>query len=162
MALPESPTGITRFYDEVWDAITKGVLKQDSAIIRLWVGRTLWYGLLLNSRIVFVFRGRKMLIIQDRENADFLLTSTNPMRKRRVYGRIRLNVAVERAMMKRDSFEKYVRWKGQEEALSQVTPTLWQRLPRVVRIVLIAIGGVILLYVVFITIGVIGLLIQYS
>jgi hypothetical protein len=68
----------------------------------------------------------------------------------------------ERALLNRDSFEKYVRWKGEEAVLAEVTPSFWQRLPRPLRIVLMIVGGLILLYIGFIVIGMIGLIIQYS
>ena len=162
MALPDPPDDEVRFYDEIWHAIAKGVLKRDAAVINLWVRLDKWRGLLLEDKVVFALLRQKLLIIQLKDEANFVPNSSRPMGKRRVYGRIKLNEVFERALMNRDSYEKYARWKGEEAVLAEVTPSFWQRLPRPLRIVLMIVAGLVLLYIGFIVIGVIGLIIQYS
>jgi hypothetical protein len=162
LELPETQAEMVRFYDEVWRAITSGAFKGDSASIHLWIGLSLCQGLLLENKVVFAVKGQKLLVIQGKDEANFVPNSSKPMKKRRVYGRIKLNAIFERAMMKRDSFEKYALWKGEEAVLAEVTPSLWRRLPRAIRIVLMVIGGLVFAYIVFVAISIVGALIKYG
>jgi hypothetical protein len=69
MALPDPPEDEVRFYNEIWHAITKGALKQDTAVINLWVRLDKWRGLLLEDKVVFALLRQKLLIIQLKDEA---------------------------------------------------------------------------------------------
>ena len=162
LMLPEPQPDINRLYDEVFQAITKKTFKNDPNLIAMWIGYPKWQGLLLENKAVLAFRKQKLLVVRSKENVNFMPTGSNLIRKRRIYGRIKLHTNTERAMMKRDSFETYVHWKGLESVLTNTTPTLWQRLPKPIRIAFVIIGVLILLFIAFMIINVIALTIKYS
>lgn len=162
MNLPSMQADVVQFYDEIWQAITRGVLKSDLANIHLWVGLDRWRGLLLEDKVFFALDKRRLLVVQDKDTANFVPSSSKPMRKRRVYGQIKLNAIFERAMMNQAAFMTYTQWKGEEAVLAEVKPSLWQRLPRVIRIILLIVAGLFLAYIAFILLGMIAILIQYS
>ncbi len=164
MGLSKPQDDILQFYDNLWRALTKGVLKNDNDTIQLWTNRAKakWYGLLLKDKIILALKGQNAVVIQPKADQNFVLNSPNPLKKRRVHGRIKLNGSFEQAMMKPSSFKNYVSWKKPAEIPVNVTPSLWQRLPRPIRIILLIIGGSILLWASFIIIGAIELLIRYN
>jgi hypothetical protein len=146
MNLAEPQDDLSQFYDEVYHAITKGVLKRDADSIDLWIGLAKWRGLLLDDKVVFVPIGSKLLSVQHKDEFNFVPNSSNAMNQRRVYGRIKDNTGSQRALIKRDSFARYARWKGEEAVLAQVSTSLWGRFIQAVQIIILLIVGLLVLY----------------
>ncbi len=134
-----------QLYDEAWSEIRNGAFLDEREGIHLWIGRNLWYGLLLENKAIFVSNNEKLLVIQDKEDLDFIAAGSNPLAKKRIYGRIKFNTNSGRAMMKNAMFEKYVQWKGQALNRAIVSPTT-EYFSRSVRfVILIAIGFMLLI-----------------
>lgn len=149
-------------YDQTCATVARGAFAQTRDGVQLWIRRNVWYGLLLDDLAVFGLKNRRLVIVRPKAEVNFVPQSSNPFSKQRVYGRLALNVDNERTMLRRADFSKYAQWKGEQVVLAQVTLSLWQRLPRVVRIIVWTILGLFLLYVAFMVFVVVQAFIQYG
>lgn len=162
MNLPTPMPEMNKTYDDMWHFVSREMAKKAPDLIQLWIGGLRWRALLAENFAVFASRRNKLLIIKPKTEINFAASTRNPMKKRRIQGGIILNTATERASMHNSDFVKYAEWKGLEAVISEIKPSIWERLPRAVRIIIWSILGLILAYIIFITIGVIQLLVRYS
>lgn len=160
MNLSEPPSEINTFYDDVWHYISSDRRKDDPDLIQMWINRSLWYVLLLDNIAAFAFKRGKFLIVQRKNDSKFI-TRNSDLKNRRVYGQVKLNDTMMYAFMNKKYFQQYANWVGFDGIIFQNSPSLWKRLPRVIRVIFLGIGILILLYIIVIVIGMIGLLIQY-
>ena len=135
-----------QLYNQARHIISNATFSDDPAGIKLWIGRSLWHGLLLENKAALASNDSKLLFICGKADLSFA-TGIPSAKHKRIYGRITSAAESNRAMMKRDSYDKYVKWKGElanEVALSPAVQYLsWSAK----KIILVFIGLLVFLLV---------------
>lgn len=153
-------------YQDTWKTFMKTDLKKDADVIRIWVGTGfgVWSGLLAGDYVFLGYRRPRLLLVQHLSEFTFATNSSRAFLKKRVYGRLKIGMPFDisdRAMMKGSYYHKYAHWKGETEP-TEIAPTWFQRLPAVIRLIIMGIVGLVAAYIIFIIIAMIDVIIRYS
>lgn len=166
MTLTKPSLDTSTAYDEIWGILAKtknGVAE----FIRLQMRYDWWQGLLLKDLAVLAHKRSKMVIFANEQDVAFTPVDSKAISKRRVKGHIKLDTVTSSTTIPQEFFEKYVQWKSMDDDkkqqwLSEAHSVVQGfQIPSFIRIPLLIIGSLVLLYIVFIIIGVISLILKY-
>jgi hypothetical protein len=128
-----------QLYNQARRMISSATFHDDPAGIKLWIGRSLWHGLLLEDKAALASSDSKLLFICDKDDLSFATGMQSTTRKR-IYGRVISAAESSRAMMTRDSYDKYAKWKGDRADEVTLSPTAQYLSWSAKKIILLVIG----------------------
>jgi hypothetical protein len=111
----EKPTSeISKLHDLLWKAMTRGIIHADEDYVEVQIERRDWRGFLLPDRTILAVKQRNELLAGYKQ--DFIITSQSSSESSRKWLPIKVSLGVvsTTGKMQPKFFEKYSRWKQEE------------------------------------------------